>query len=264
MTEDADFEAGRGAAPFVVDIDGWEGPLDVLLALARDQKVDLRHLSITLLADQYLAFIAEAQRADLELAAEYLVMAAWLAFLKSRLLLPAPPDPDEPSAGEMAAALTFQLQRLEAMRTAGQALLKRPRLGRDVFARGAPERFETHTISVVEVALADLLRAYGAHLARRQPTVLRIDTTELTSMEAALERLRRAMGRLPHWENLLSFLPPGTLDGLRQGRLAARSALAATFTASLELAREGTLSVRQGEPFGPIHLGPGRGSGDTP
>lgn len=261
MSEDADFEADRGAALFVVDIDGWEGPLDVLLALARDQKVDLRHLSITLLADQYLAFIAKAQRADLELAAEYLVMAAWLAYLKSRLLLPAPPDPDEPSAGEMAAALTFQLQRLEAMRRAGEALVKRPRLGRDVFARGAPERFETHTISVVEVTLADLLRAYGAHLARRQPTVLRIDVTDLTTVEAALERLRRAVGRLPRWEDLFSFLPPGTLDGLREGRLSARSALAATFTASLELAREGALSVRQGEPFGPIHLGPGRGSG---
>lgn len=262
MIDHAAIDPERTAAAFVVDIEGWEGPLDVLLALARDQKVDLRQLSITVLADQYLAFIAAAQRADLELAAEYLVMAAWLAYLKSRLLLPEPPQPDAPSASDMAAALTFQLQRLEAMREAGERLFKRPRLGVDVFARGAPERFETQAITVVDLSLEDLLRAYGRHLANRQPKVLRIVTSELSTVEAALARLRRALGRLPNWETLTSFLPPGTLEALNRGELTARSTLAATFVASLELAREGDLSLRQSEPFGAIRLGPGRGRED--
>lgn len=260
MAERPPIDADPTAAAFVVDIDGWEGPLDVLLALARDQKVDLRQLSITLLADQYLAFIAAAERADLDLAAEYLVMAAWLAFLKSRLLLPEPARPEEPTAAEMAAALTFQLERLQAMRHAGERLFQRPLLGRDVFPRGAPERFgRTTTFAAADLGLDALLRAYGAHLARRQPTVLRIAATGLTSVEMALARLRRALGRLPNWETLASFLPPGTLDAARRGELPARSALAATFAASLELAREGDLSIRQTEPFGPIRLGPGRG-----
>ena len=256
-------EADRMTA-FIVDIDGWEGPLDVLLALARDQKVDLRHLSITLLAEQYLAFVAAARRAELDLAAEYLVMAAWLAFLKSRLLLPEPPQPEEPSAAEMAAALAFQLQRLEAMRTAGERLFGRPRLGRDVFARGAPERFETTTVTAADLTLADLLRAYGTHLAKRRPPVLHIVRSELLSVEAALARLRSVVGRLPNWETLASYLPPGTLEGVSRGDLAARSTLAATFAASLELAREGDLSIRQAEPFGAIRLGPGRGRETRP
>lgn len=250
-------DADGASSAFVVDVDGYEGPIDVLLALAREQKVDLKHVSIVQLADQYLAFIAEARRrADLELAAEYLVMATWLAYLKSRLLLPAPEADGEPPAEAVAAALTFQLQRLEAMRTVGNRLLASRRLGHDVFARGQPERFAESTETVFEVGLHDLLRAYGAHLARREPRLLRIDASELSSVESALKRLSEALGRIAGWENLWQLLPPDTLDGLRAGRLAARSQLAATFTASLELTRSGKARLRQGVPFGPIYLAP--------
>ncbi len=242
-------------AAFVVDIDGYEGPLDVLLSLARDQKVDLTQISVLQLADQYLAFVAEARRLDLELAAEYLVMAAWLAYLKSRLLLPEPPGADEPSGEAMAAALTFQLERLEAMRDAGQRLMARNQLGLDLFARGQPERFAGNTLTVVRVDLYELLRAYGAHLHRREGArPLRIEPQDLYSVEEALQRLRQNLGQAPSWENLWRYLPPGTFEGLRQGKLSARSALAATFAASLELARGGGVRLRQNRPFGPIYL----------
>ena len=263
MTGSFGIESPAAQSAFIVDIEGYEGPLDVLLAMAREQKVDLRNLSITRLAEQYLAFVAEARRADLELAAEYLVMAAWLAFLKSRLLLPDPPGAEEPSGEEMAAALRFQLQRLEAMRGAGETLLGGRRLGRDVFARGAPERFEPDTMVVTQITLYDLLTAYGAHLARKTPAVLRIDATELVTVEQAIELLRGALGRLANWESLWTFLPPGTLEGLAKGRMSARSAFAATLAASLELAREGELSIQQTKPFGTIHLGPGRTRDDA-
>ncbi len=262
VARDTEFEDVKGppaaGAGLVLDIDGFEGPIDLLLTLAREQKVDLRHVSILQLADQYLAFIAEVHRADLEIAAEFLVMAAWLAYLKSRLLLPERAGPEEPSGEALAAALTFQLRRLEAMRDAAKRLLGRPRLGLDVFARGRPERFDRTTVEVVEVDLFALLRAYGEHVRRRRPHVLAIEPTDLMSVEDALNRLARALGRVPGWENLLSFLPPGTLEGLCDGRLTARSALAATFGASLELAKQGRVRLRQTSAFGPIYLGPGR------
>jgi len=240
---------------FVVDIDGYEGPLDILLSLARDQKVDLTQISVLQLADQYLAFVAEARRLDLELAAEYLVMAAWLAYLKSRLLLPEPPGAEEPSGEAMAAALTFQLERLEAMREAGQHLMARNQLGQDFFARGQPERFGGNTLTVLQVDLSELLRAYGAHLQRRQGAQpLRIEPHDLHSVEDALKRLRKNLGHAPSWESLWRYLPPGTFEGLREGRLSARSALAATFAASLELAKGGGVRLRQNKPFGPIYL----------
>ena len=245
----------RPAGAFVVDIDGYEGPLDILLVLAREQKVDLKEISIVQLADQYLGFVAEARRTNLELAAEYLVMAAWLAYLKSRLLLPEPAGADEPSGEAMAAALTFQLQRLEAMRDAGARLMARKRLGIDFFARGQPESFGENRVTVLRVDLFELLKSYGVHLRRRQELQpLRIQTSELSSVEEALERLRRGLGNFPGWENLWRYLPPGTFEGLGQGRLGARSALAATFAASLELVKQGGVKLRQGKPYGPIYL----------
>ncbi len=244
-----------GSPAFVVDIEGYEGPLDVLLALAREQKVDLRQISIVQLADQYLAFVGAARRVNLQLAAEYLVIAAWLAYLKSRLLLPDPERTDEPSADDMAAQLALQLRRLEAMRTAGARLMSRAQLGRDVFARGCPESLEPEPVAVYRVGLADLLKAYGQHLSRKRAgESLRIEASRLWSMDDALERLSRMVGNQESWENLVRFLPPGTFEGLRQGRIEARSQLAATFAASLELARQGVINLRQSGPFGAIYV----------
>ncbi len=237
------------ASPFVVDIDGFEGPIDMLLALAREQKVDLAHISILQLADQYLAFIVEIRRADLELAADYLVMAAWLAYLKSRLLLPDLGEEDEPTGEEMAAALAFQLQRLEAMREAGTRLMAGSRLGREFFARGAPEAFAARTKTVLEATLYDLLKAYGEQKLRQADKVLHIEPWELYTVEEALQRLRLLLGKTPEWTILSRFLPPVLGD-----RMAVRSALAATLAATLEMAREGKLKLRQSAPFGPIYL----------
>ena len=242
MTLDDGFEdiaartEGGTRVPFVVDIDGYEGPIDVLLALARDQKIDLARVSILQLADQYLAFVAEARRTDLELAADYLVMAAWLAYLKSRLLLPELSGEDEPSGEEMAAALGFQLRRLEAMRDAGARLMARGRLGHDFFARGAPEAFVQVTRTVFEVSLYDLLKTYGEQRRRGQSQTLIIGPTDFHSVDDALIRFRRLLGSAPDWENLWRYLPDTLGGGVR-----ARSALASTFAASLELAREGAL-----------------------
>lgn len=248
---------------FVVDLDGWEGPLDLLLTLARTQKVDLRRISIMALADQYLAYVAAARRASLELAAEYLVMAAWLAELKSRLLLPEPSGPEEPSSDELAAALAFQLRRLDAMREAGKQLAARPQLGRDFWPRGCPEPIAEKVETVVTADLRGLLRAYGRLWRRRQgdvPLALSEPIT-LDSVEAALARILRSLGQAPGWESLTRYLPEGTLQGVRGGALGARSSLAATFGAVLELARQGAVIIRQNQPFGPIYLKPGGDSG---
>lgn len=233
----------------VVDLDGYEGPIDMLLTLAREQKVDLTHISILQLADQYLAFIAAARELKLEIAADYLVMAAWLAYLKSRLLLPEPQPDDEPSGSELAAALTYQLQRLEAMQQAGARLMARPQLGRDVFRRGAPEGIPVLRHTVYDATLFELLKAYGDGRARKESAVLHIEPAELYSMDDALQRLSQYLGRMPEWRTLASFLPPN----LRLG-LVSRSAIAATFAASLELVREGRVQIRQDKNFGPIYL----------
>ena len=239
---------------FVVDLDGFEGPIDALLTLARDQKVDLKQISILELADQYLAFVARAHDLNLELAADYLVMAAWLAYLKSRLLLPDLGRPDEPSGEQMAAALAFQLRRLEAMQEAGTRLLARPRLGREFFARGAPETRREDVRTVFEVSLYDLLKAYARHKRRDADSTLHIEAWELYSVDDALERLRSFVGRTPEWESLARFLPPGL-----KGTLLRRSAVATTFAASLELVREGQLQLRQMQAFGPIYVRAGSG-----
>jgi segregation and condensation protein A len=242
-------DGGEGGS-LLLDLDGYEGPIDVLLALARDQKVDLTKISIRQLADQDLTFIEQARELRLELAADYLVMAAWLAYLKSRLLLPSTEaDGEQLSAAEMAERLAFQLQRLEAMRNLGRKLLERPRLGRDFFGRGAPEPLDIVNTPVYELSLYDLLKAYGDFKSRDVITALRIDPSELYSMETALERLRGLVGDLPNWTVLSAFLPKGL-----RGELVVRSALAATFAASLELAKSGKLKLQQSACFAPLYI----------
>ena len=236
--------------PLIVDLDGYEGPLDVLLALARDQKVDLKRISILALAEQYLVFINEARRLRLELAADYLVMAAWLAYLKSRLLIPESHDDDEPSGEEMAARLAFQLRRLEAMRDVSARLMSRERMGYEVFTRGRPEGIRVIRDSVYDLSLYELLKAYADQTVRKgidQPLRLRRDF--ITSVEDAINRLEEILGRMPDWTILQTFLPANLMSPL-----ATRSATASTFAASLELAKQGRLKLRQGQAFGPIYL----------
>ena len=240
---------------FVVDIDGFEGPIDVLLTLAREQKVDLTRISILQLADQFLAFVAEARRTRLELAADYLVMAAWLAYIKSRLLLPELGDGEEPSGAELAAALTYQFRRLQAMQDAGARLMGRAQLGREFFPRGLPEIFAAVTEARLEATLFDLLQAYGGIQRRSSGGTLHLEPWQLYTVEDVMERLRRLLGATKDWESLWSFLPPGS-------GITARSALASTFAASLELAREGEVRIRQsGGPFGPVYLRPANTKG---
>jgi segregation and condensation protein A len=248
------FELPRADGPppgggLMVDLEGYEGPIDVLLTLAREQKVDLTKISILRLADQYLAFIAAARSLKLEIAADYLVMAAWLAYLKSRLLLPQPAGPGEPSADELAAALAHRLKRLEAMQQAGANLFARPLLGRDVFARGAPEGLPRKFLPIYDATLYELLKAYGDGRHRKEEAILHIVPAELYSMDDALQRLSRFLGHMPEWRTLMSFLPAEIGDGLVR-----RSYVAATFAASLELVRSGKLQLRQDSAFGPIYL----------
>ncbi len=239
------------ASDLVLDLDGFEGPIDVLLTLARQQKVDITRISILKLAEQYLAFIAAARTLQLEIAADYLVMAAWLAYLKSRLLLPeAETGEDEPSGPELAEALTFQLRRLEAMQQAGAKLMARPRFGRDVFGRGQPEGVEIVRTPVYELSLFELLRAYSDNRRRAESHhSLQIAPTELFHTAEIVERMRGLMGDIPDWRSLMSYLPPAPGDGI-----VARSALASTFGAALELARSGQVEIRQHGRFGPIYV----------
>jgi segregation and condensation protein A len=239
----------REPEQLVLDLDGYEGPIDLLLALAREQKVDLAKISILALADQYLAFIAERRQLRLEVAADYLVMAAWLAYLKSRLLLPEAPDDDEPSGAELAAALGRRLELLAAMQTVGTRLMARPLLDREVFLRGAPEGLATVPVAVYELSLYELLRAYGGTRRRQVQAVLAIEPSAFHSTEAALRRLTGFLGHVPEWREIGAFLP----EELR-GEVFARSALAATFSAALELARSGRVELRQERAFGPLYL----------
>ena len=230
-----------------LDIDGWEGPLDLLLTLARAQKVDLTRISILALVEQYLAFIADAKRLKLEIAADYLVMAAWLAYLKSCLLLPRDEEAD-PSPEELALRLQLRLQRLNAMREAGARLLGRDRLGRDVFARGTPEGLRTIRKAAWQVEYYDLIAAYGAIRARTEPAIHVVARRPVLSLEEALHRLQRMIGATPDWTRLEAFLPE-TPDG--QFR---KSALASSFVATLELARLGKLEMDQAEAFAPLFV----------
>ncbi|NQW54398.1 MAG: segregation/condensation protein A [Rhodospirillales bacterium] len=238
-----------GEGELIVNLEGFEGPLDLLLSLARDQKVDLRRISMVALVDQYLVHIHQARRMRLELAADYLVMAAWLAYLKSRLLLPEPPAGEEPSGQEMADALQWQLRRLEAMQEAGARLMARPQLGRDIFARGQPEGIVVVRRAVWDVKLYDLLSAYGSQVRPKDADTYQIEPMQFFSVEEAAERLGRMLGIAIDWQSLEAFLPAGLTDPARR-----RSAIAATFVAGLQLAKDGQIELRQTERFGPIHL----------
>ena len=252
-----DADEGGGAA-FVVDVEGFEGPIDVLLLLARSQKVDLTQISILELADQYLAFVAKARSISLELAADYLVMAAWLAYLKSRLLLPEQESEEEPSGEEMAAALAFQLRRLQAMQDAGEKLMARKRLGQDFFSRGQPEEFKAPVKTIWDAKLYDLLKAYANHKAREiTRTPLHIEAWQLFTVEAAIERLKGVLVGAEDWVTLFRFLPDELKDDM-----AFRSAMASTFGASLELAKQGEIKIRQEKTFGPIFIRAGNGNGE--
>lgn len=239
----------------LLNIDGYEGPIDVLLSMAKDQKVDLTKISILQLARQYLAFIDKAVEMQLELAAEYLVMASWLAYLKSRLLLPKQDDEEEIDAETMAEALQFQLRRLEAMQKAAEDLFALPQLGQDIFPRGMPEGLRTKTLTTYSVTLYDLLNSYGAIQKRKEGENYELPTFHLMSMESAFERLGKMLGKLPRkgrysvWTTLQSFLP----DNIRD-RLYARSSAASLFTASLEMAKQGAVEIKQDGLFRPIYL----------
>jgi len=243
-----DYRAARDDN-LVLDLDGFEGPIDVLLTLAREHKVDITKISILALADQYLDFINRARELRLEIAADYLVMAAWLAYLKSRLLLPSSGDEEEPTGAELAARLAFQLQRLEAMCDAAGQLMRRPQLGQDFFARGEPDPVAVDTTTVFNATLYDLLSVYGAISQRRQSSILQVEPLTLYSMDDALARLNSLLGTASDWTVLASFLPDASGDGLLM-----RSALASTFAASLELSRQGKLRISQSGTFAPIYL----------
>jgi segregation and condensation protein A len=238
------------AEALIVDVDGFEGPLDLLLTLSRTQKVDLRKISVLKLAEQYLGFVEKARTLRIELAADYLVMAAWLAFLKSRLLLPPEPGEDGPSAEDLAAHLAFQLERLQAMRDAAARLMGRDQMGRDFFPRGLPEDL-THQRKVRWTAtLLDLMRAYAMIRTKDDFRPFVLDREHVYTMEQALERLRGLIGYAGDWAALTSYLP----EGWSATPMARRSALAAHFAAVLELAKSGQLVLRQGETFAPIEL----------
>jgi segregation and condensation protein A len=244
-----DTESRLAAEALVVDVDGFEGPLDLLLALARTQRVDLRRISILKLAEQYLGFVEAAKRLRVELAADYLVMAAWLAFLKSRLLLPPDPTGEEPSGDELAAHLAFQLQRLEAMRDAAARMMARDRLGRDVFPRGEEERVAREVHVAHTASLVELMRAYARIKTRDDFRPLHLQRREVYTLEAALERMRGLLGTSVDWTELAAWLPDDWETPERR-----RSATAASFAAALELTRTGRLQLRQEGPFRPIYL----------
>jgi segregation and condensation protein A len=230
-----------------LSLDGWEGPLDLLLSLARSQKVDLAQISILALVEQYLAYLAEARALKLEIAADYLVMAAWLAYLKSCLLLPRDPEQD-PSPEEVALRLQQRLLRLDAMREAGARLLGRDRIGRDVFPRGAPEGLRLVRKAVWQVRDFDLFAAYGVVRARTAPAMHVVHARSVMTLEEALERVGRMVGTALNWTFLESFLPATQDPQFR------RSALASSFVAMLELARRGRLEFAQEAAFAPIKL----------
>ncbi len=247
---------GDDAAPvptsdeLIIDVGGFEGPLDLLLDLARHHKIDLAQISILALANQYLAFIERAQAMRLDIAADYLVMAAWLAYLKSRLLIPQPKTTEEGSPHDMAAMLAFKLQRLQAMRESADNIFKLPQLGRDVFARGAPEPLVVQKHATYSDTLVDLLKAYADRRARSMVhQTYTVKKQPVWSIKEARETLMRLIGNMDEW---------GTFDRWLEQYLSTpetrRSVRASTFTASLELAREGAIEIRQDEAFQPIFM----------
>jgi len=239
--------AGRDGDELNLNLDGWEGPLDLLLSLARAQKVDLSQISILELVEQYLSYLNDARELKLEIAADYLVMAAWLAYLKSCLLLPKDPEAD-PSPEEIALRLQMRLQRLDAMREAGARLLGRDRLGRDVFQRGSPEGLRLVRKSAWQVNPFELFAAYGAVKARSSPPMHVVHARSVMTLDEAIDRVGRMIGMAIEWTDLAAFLPDTDDPQLR------RSALASSFLAALELARTGRVDLAQDEAFAPLRL----------
>ena len=238
------------AETLIVDVDGFEGPLDLLLSLSRAQKVDLRKISVLDLAVQYLGFIEKARELRIELAADYLVMAAWLAFLKSRLLLPPDTTMAGPTGDELAAHLAFQLERLQAMRDAAAKLMARDRLGRDRFVRGWTEDVTRRKTVTYSANLLDLMQGYARIRTRDDFRPFVMDRDSVFTMEQALQRMRGLIGFTGHWTDILSYLPDGWTDDPKKRR----SATASTFAASLELAKEGKIVIRQDKIFSPIQI----------
>jgi len=234
----------------IVDVDGFEGPLDLLLTMSRTQKVDLRKISVLDLAVQYLSFIANAKNLRIELAADYLVMAAWLAFLKSRLLLPPDPSKSEPSGDELAAHLAFQLERLQAMRDSAAILMARDRLGRDRFGRAITEDVMRRKTVNYTANLLDLMQGYARIRTKDDFRPFIMDRESVFTMEQALERMRGLIGYSGHWTDIVSYLPDGWSDDPKKYR----SATASTFAAALELAKEGKIEIRQEDIFLPIQI----------
>jgi len=245
MVEELPFAAAREEDALNLSLDGWEGPLDLLLNLARQQKVDLHQISILALVEQYLAYIEGARSLRLEIAADYLVMAAWLAYLKSCLLLPKDAEVD-PSPEVLAMRLQLRLQRLDAMREAGARLIGRDRLGRDVFVRGLPEGLRLVRRANWQVTPFELFAAYGRVKARTAPAMHVVAHRAVMTLEDAIQRVSALIGQALDWTSLEAFLPP---TGDPQYR---KSALASSFVAALELARQGRLELEQDGPFGEL------------
>ena len=232
-----------------VDVGGYEGPLDLLLDLARRQKVDLAQISVLALAEQYLSFIETVREKRLEIAADYLVMAAWLAYLKSRLMVPSAPSDDEPSGEMMAMLLQFRLKRLEAMRKAAMLLVNRPRLNREVHPRGQPEPVLVNRRNLWEATLYDLLKAYATQREKAVPADYQLFTRTVWSLQEAREILTRLIGESMDW------VPLGTyLDQYLNTPEQRRTATASSFASSLELARQGEIELRQTLTFGPLFM----------
>jgi segregation and condensation protein A len=253
-----DFEAAEDAAEdgraLIVDLDAYQGPMHLLLELARKQRVDLAQISILELAEQYIAFIRRADNMKIEVAADYLVMASWLAYLKSKLLLPKPPsDNIAPEAQELAAHLAFRLQRLEAMRRAADALMRLPRIGQSVFTRGAPEGLRSRTTPLWEAELFDILKAYGESRSKTALANHKLALPPVLSLQDARERLARSLAGLgkgaDEWQSLESLLPTDVSPDVPKSSITASSLLA-----SLELAKDGEVHIRQISNFAPIYL----------
>ncbi len=253
LWDDKPDDHGVSEPALTVDVAGFEGPLDLLLHLARTQKVDLARISVLALAEQYIAFIEQVRKMRLELAADYLVMAAWLAYLKSRLLIPKKPEDEEPTGEEMAALLQFRLKRLEPIRDAAARLVNRNRLGRDVFARGMPEPVIVQKQSAFSASLYDLLTAYAAQRQRRAVTNVRIAKRGVWSLKQARDILVRMIGDFGDWTALDHFLIRYMTNAEERA-----TATASSFAASLELVREGALEIRQQEAFAPIYMRTGK------
>lgn len=247
-TEAESVAARLAAEALIIDVDGFEGPLDLLLTLSRTQKVDLRKISVRELAEQYLIFVNKASALRIELAADYLVMAAWLAYLKSRLLLPPDPTEDGPSAEDLAAHLAFQLERLAAMREAAARLMARDQKGRDFFARGLPEDVTRKRKITYGATLMDLMQAYARIRTRDDFRPFVMDRDHVYTMEQALDRLRGLIGYAGQWTDLTSWLP----QEWESNPMRRRSATAAHFAAVLELTKAGQVELRQGDVFAPL------------